>query len=445
MAPRSFISSAGDLADALGSRSPDNHEDGAVAPGDIAVGVIVGRAAEYFDFSVYGIASALVFPALFFPHQALLPAMLLSFGVLALGFLARPLGTIAGMAIQRAWGRTGKLIAALMLMGSATCAIALLPGTAKIGVAAVWLLMACRIAQGLGAGAAWDGLPSLLAIHAPPNRRGGYAMLAQLGAPVGFAMAAALFAVLSSRLSSQEFLDWGWRFPFFAAFSINVVALFARLQLVMGDDYSKAIRQSQLFPGRLSDLGRAQGVNVLLGAFAALASFALVHLVTIFPVSWIILRNPRAIDDLLWLQVVGSVLAAAGMVLSGWLADRIGRRRLLAYAAVGIGGFGVVAPWLLEGGRVGEYLYLLAGFALFGLSYGQSSGALANHFTQRARYLGAALSSDMGWLLGAAFAPVLTLWLSSVFGLAAISLYLLSGSVVTLAALHFGRRRHLPT
>ena len=414
-----------------------------MAPGDIAIGVIVGRAAEYFDFSVYGIASALVFPALFFPDQAQLPAMLLCFAILALGFLARPLGTIAGMAIQRAWGRAGKLIAALMLMGSATCAIALLPGTGKIGFAAVWLLMICRVAQGLGAGAAWDGLPSLLAIHAPPNRRGRYAMLAQLGAPVGFAMAAALFAVLISRLSPQEFLDWGWRFPFFAAFSINVVALFARLQLVMGDVYSEALRKSQLLPGRLSELGRVQGLNVLLGALAALASFALVHLVTIFPVSWVLLQDPRAIDDLLWLQVVGSVLAALGMVASGWLADRIGRRRLLSYAALAIGAFGVVAPWLLGGGRAGQYVYLLAGFALFGLSYGQSSGALANHFTQRARYLGSALSSDMGWLLGAAFAPVLTLWLSSVFGLIALSVYILSSTVATLAAIYVGRRLNL--
>ena len=429
-----------ELVQSLGARRADDHQDGAVSPGDIAVGVVIGRAAEYFDFSVYGIASVLAFPSWFFPRQDALTATLLAFGVLALGFIARPLGTLGGMAVQRRYGRAGKLIAALMLLGSATCAMALLPGTREIGPTAVGLLIACRIAQGLGAGAAWDGLPSLLALHAPADQRGRYAMVAQLGAPLGFALAAALFAVLTSRISPADFLDWGWRFPFFAAFGINVVALFARLQLVMGDAYSEALRRNQLLPSRLAELGPGQGLNVLLGALAALASFALVHLVTVFPLSWIQLQHPRAIEELLWMQAGSAVIAAAAMVASGWLADRIGRRRLLAAAAVAIGGFGLVAPWLLEGGQSGQNLYLLLGFALFGLSYGQSSGALANHFPPRTRYLGAALSADMAWLLGAAFAPIITLWCSNVFGLGALSVYLLSGMAATLLALHLGRR-----
>ncbi len=426
-------------ARARASAHHPQHQDGAVAPGDIAVGVIVGRASEYFEFFVYGIASVLVFPALFFPGYDGLHGTLMSFGVFALGFIARPVGTLAGMALQRAYGRAVKLIAALMLMGSATCAMALLPGTQTLGPVAPWLLALCRLAQGAAVGASWDGLPSLLALHAPPHRRGWYAMLGQLGGPLGFAFAAALYAVLSTRLSAEEFLDWGWRFPFFAAFGVNVVALFARLQLVMGDDYSNALRRNQLLPTGLSALGRSQQLNVLLGAFAALASFALVHLVTVFPLSWLHLSDPRAVDELLWLQAGGAVLAAVAMLGSGLLADRVGRRTLLGTAAVAIGLFGLVAPWLLGGGVAGQNLYFLLGFTLFGLSYGQAAGALANHFQPQARYVGAALSADMAWLFGAAFAPIVTLWLSSQFGLAALSGYLLSGMVGTLVALQWGR------
>jgi len=425
-------------ARATASARHPQHQDGAVAPGDIAVGVIVGRAAEYFEFFVYGIASVLVFPALFFPGYSRLEGTLLSFAVFALGFVARPFGTLAGMALERAHGRAVKLIVALMGLGSATCAMALLPGAAQIGMAGALLLAGCRMLQGLAVGASWDGLPSLLALHAPPHRRGWYAMLGQLGAPLGLALAAALYAVLSARLSEADLLDWGWRFPFFAAFGVNVVALFARLQLVMGDDYSQALRRQQLLPTRLAALGRPQQLNILLGAFAALASFALVHLVTVFPLSWIHLRDPRAVDELLWLQAGGAVLAAAAMLLSGTLADRIGRRTVLSVAAVAIGGFGLVAPWLLDGGVAGQNLYFLLGFALFGLSYGQAAGAMANHFQPAARYLGAALSADMAWLFGAAFAPIVTLWLSTHFGLAALSGYLLSGMVATLLALQWG-------
>lgn len=425
---------------AAASHNPD-HQDGAVTPGDIAVGVIVGRSAEYFEFFVYGIASVLVFPALFFPGYNQLEATLLSFAVFALGFLARPLGTLAGMALQRRQGRAAKLITALMLLGSATCAMALLPGTEQIGVTAVWLLAGCRIVQGLAVGASWDGLPSLLALHAPPHRRGFYAMLGQLGAPIGFAIAALLYAVISGQLTQADFLDWGWRFPFFVAFAINVVALFARLQLVLGDDYSNALHKNQLLPNGLSTMDHTQRFNVLLGAFAALASFALVHLVTVFPLSWLHLRDPRAADELLWLQAGGSVLAAIAMLGSAFVADRVGRRTLLGVAAVAIGMFGLVAPWLLDGGVGGQNLFFLLGFVLFGLSYGQAAGAMANHFQPASRYLGAALSADMAWLFGAAFAPMVTLWLSSQFGLAALSAYLLSGMVCTLLALHFGRRR----
>lgn len=415
------------------------HRDGAITPGDVAVGVIVGRASEYFDFFVYGIASVMVFPALFFPNETRLTGLLYSFLLLALAFVVRPLGTLLGMALQRAYGRGVKLTVALLLLGSATCTVSLLPGATQIGGMAVLLLMGCRIVQGLALGASWDGLPSLLAITAPPQRRGWFAMLGQLGAPVGFALAAGLYAYISNNVSPDDFLQWGWRYPFFAAFALNVVALFARLQLVLGDEYDQALRQSELVPCRTRELLPAHGPTIAIGALAALASFALVHLVTVFPLSWISLESPRALDDVLWLQVTGAFFAAVAMPLSGRLADRFGRRSTLGALAVAIGFYGLVAPWLLDGGRSGQNLYFILGFTLFGLSYGQAAGAVAANFPARQRYLGAALSTDLAWLLGAAFAPVVTLFLSSRFGLGALSLYLLSGMVATLLALRLNK------
>ncbi|MEK8050353.1 MFS transporter [Ideonella sp. DXS22W] len=411
------------------------HRDGAVTPDDIAVGVVVGRASEYFDFFVYGLASVLVFPALFFPGQPPLQALLASFTVFALAFIARPLGTLGGMAVQRRFGRGAKLTLAMFGLGTATCTMALLPGTAEWS-GAVMLLAACRLLQGLGIGASWDGLPSLLAMNAPAHRRGWYAMLGQIGAPVGFGLAAALYAYLWTHLSAEDFLGWGWRFPFFVAFALNVVALFARLQLVLDDDYADALRQNELEPCDLRELLQSGGGRTLLiGAFAALASFALVHLVTVFPLSWLSLSSPRELGELLWLQVAGALVAAAVMPLSGWLADRIGRRTTLGTLSVAIGMFGLVSPFLLDGGAAGQNLFFLLGFALFGLSYGQAAGAVASAFAARLRYLGAALSADLAWLVGAACAPVVVLYLSAHHGLGAVSLYLLSGMAGTLAAL----------
>lgn len=410
--------------------------DGAVTADDIAVGVVVGRASEYFDFFVYGLASVLVFPALFFPQLARLDALLASFTVFALAFVARPLGTLGGMAVQRRFGRGAKLTLAMLGLGTATCTMALLPGAASWG-GAVAALAACRLLQGLSLGAAWDGLPSLLAMNAPAHRRGWYAMLGQIGAPVGFGLAAALYAYLWSHVSAEDFLAWGWRFPFFVAFALNVVALFARLQLVLDDDYADALRRNELEPCDLRDLlqGDGGGRTLAVGAFAALASFALVHLVTVFPLSWLSLSSPRDLDELLWLQAGCALLAVLSMPLSGWLADRIGRRTTLGTLAVAIGAFGLVTPWLLDGGASGQNLFFLLGFVLFGLSYGQAAGAVASAFPARLRYLGAALSADLAWLFGAAGAPLLALYLSAHHGLGAVSLYLLSGMAGTLLAL----------
>lgn len=410
-----------------------------VAPGDIAVGVVIGRTSEYFDFFVYGIASAVVFPAVFFPDLPRLEGTLWAFAIFALAFIARPIGTVISMAVQRRWGRATKLTIALFLLGSATAGIAFLPPYARLGEVSVLLLAVFRVAQGLALGGSWDGLPSLLAMSAPADRRGWYAMIGQLGAPLGFVLAAGIFAYLYSNLSVTEFLDWGWRYPFFVAFAVNVVALFARLRLVVGQSYTRLLQERELQPVPVSHVMRDEGGNVLLGAFAALASFALFHLVTVFPLSWITLHADHAITEVLSVQVAGAFLAAGAIMLSGHLADRIGRRRLLGAMAVLIGAFSIVTPWLLGGESTGNNIFLLVGFVLLGLSYGQASGTVTSNFSSHYRYVGAALSTDLAWLLGAAFAPLVALGLSARFGLVAVSLYLLSGVLCTLGALRINR------
>ncbi|HEY1090120.1 MAG TPA: MFS transporter [Burkholderiaceae bacterium] len=417
------------------SDSADSGAHPQVSPGEIAVGVVIGRASEYFDFFVFGIACSLVFPSEFFPFLPRLDATLWSFVIFAFAFIARPVGTLLAMELQRRFSRETKLTAALFLLGTCTAGIAFLPGYDSLGAASIVLLALLRIGQGLALGGSWDGLPSLLALHAPPQKRGWYAMLGQLGAPLGFVMAASLFAFLVGNLDSADFLDWGWRYPFFVAFAVNVVALFARLQLVANEEFSGMLVQRELEPVRLSDMPRSQVANLFIGAFAALASFALFHLVTVFPLSWITLFTKVPVTEFLVIQIVGGFIAAAATVGSGLLADRLGRRNTLASLAICIAVFSGFTPVLLAGGKLGAYVFIILGFALLGLSYGQAAGAVTSNFETRFRYIGAALTSDLAWLIGAAFAPVVALGLSAQFGLAWVSVYLLSGAAGTLAAL----------
>lgn len=427
-----------------GAVTPGHHDSNSnVSPGEIAIGVVIGRASEYFDFFVYAIASVLVFPAVFFPFADPLTGTLYSFAIFSFAFIARPIGTVALMKVQEKFGRETKLTVALFMLGISTAGMAFLPSYASQGAAAIVLLAVMRIGQGLAFGGSWDGLPSLLALNAPENKRGWYAMLGQLGAPFGFVVAAGLFAYLLSSLSTQDFLTWGWRYPFYVAFAINVVALFARLRLVATNEYSRLLEERELQPVKVTEMVGSQGYNILVGALAALASYALFHVVTVFPLSWIALHSERSIPEFLVIQIFGAALAAGSVVLSGLIADQLGRRNTLGFLAILIALFSFFVPHMMDGGDNGQTAFILIGFILLGLSYGQAAGAVTANFKAKYRYMGAALTSDVAWLVGAGFAPLVALGLAAHFGLEYVSLYLLSGAVGSLAALSLNRALEL--
>ena len=416
--------------------------DHRVAPSEIAIGVIIGRAAEYFDFFVFAMASVVVFPKVFFPFAEPVTATLYSFAMFSLAFIARPIGTIIFTAVDRRHGRGVKLTIALFLLGFSTMAISFLPGYAQIGAWSLYLLGILRIGQGLALGGAWDGLASLLALNAPIGRRGFYAAIPQLGAPLGFMVAGVLFAYFMLNLSEADFLDWGWRYPFFCAFAVNVVALFSRLRLVATEEFSRLLERRRLEPSPIIPLIRNYAGVLLVGALIPLASFALFHLVTVFPISWITLFTQRSAGEFLMIQCSGAFICAGAVVASGLIADQIGRRMLLMISAGLIAVFAIcsiIAPLIVEENAIGQTIYVNAGFALLGLSYGQSSGAVTSQLDQRYRYTGAALTNDLAWLLGAGFAPLIVLFLSARYGLACVGLYLLSGAVTTLVALSLSR------
>jgi len=406
-----------------------------VSPGEIAIGVIIGRTSEFFDFFVYAIASVLVFPRFFFSFTDVKTGTLLSFAVFALAFIARPVGSVVFIAIDRAWGRSVKLTLALFLLGGSTAAFAFLPSYAEAGPVSIWLLALFRLGQGFAQGGSWDGLASLLALNAPRERRGWYAMIPQLGAPLGLMVASSLFAYALEVLPNADFLSWGWRFPFFVAFAINVVALFARLRLVESSEFLRLFESKDLQPQPALETLSTQWRTILIGAAAPIASFALFHMVTVFPLSWVTLNTSEPPVGFLFIEIGAAVIGLLAIIASGALADRLGRRMVLGGSAAAIAMFSLIAPILLGQGRGGEVVFMVVGFALLGVSFGQSSGAVASSFPTRHRYTGSALTSDIAWLAGAGFAPLIALSLADTLGLVASGTYLLSGSVVTLAAL----------
>ena len=412
-----------------------NARHGEIRPGEIAIGVIIGRTAEFFDFFVYAIASVLVFPQLIFPFVDALTGTLYSFAVFALAFIGRPIGTLLFTWIDQNHGRGVKLTIALFLLGGSTMAIALLPSYEQVGPIVIWLLALFRLSQGVALGGAWDGLPSLLQLNSPEARRGWYSMIPQLGAPLGLLVATALFAYFLALLKEPDFISWGWRYPFFVALAINVVALFARLRLVATPEFERLFKNRELQPSPPFATLFAEWRTILLGAFAPLASFALFHLVTVFPLSWVRLYEDVEPLRFLIIEAVGALVCVLAIIASGLIADRVGRRAVLGVSAILIGAYSGFAPQLLSAGQIGEVVYMFGGFVLLGLSFGQSTGVVNNNFPSVHRYTGAAIVSNSAWFIGAGFAPLVALFLASRLGLWSVGLYLLSGVICTLVAL----------
>ena len=241
-------------------------------------------------------------------------------------------------------------------------------------------------------------------------------------------------------LTPEDFLSWGWRYPFFVALAVNVVALFARLRLVATPEFQRLFESRDLQPSPPFETLFKAWRPIALGAFAPLASFALFHLVTVFPLSWVKLHSGPQTLRFLFVEMAAAIIGVLAIVASGLLADRVGRRAVLGVSAALIGAYSGFAPQLLGAGLFGEVIYMVAGFVLLGLAFGQSSGVVNDIFEPQYRYTGAAIVSNSAWFLGAGFAPLVALFLASHFGLWSVGLYLLSGVACTLGALLISRQ-----
>ncbi|MEO9781647.1 MAG: MFS transporter [Sedimentitalea sp.] len=413
-----------------------------VSVSDIVIGVVIGRTAEFFDFFVFAIASVLVFPKYMFPFASPVAGMLYAFLILALAFVARPVGTLIFTEVDRRYGRGTKLTAALFLLGTSTVAIAFIPGYEQEGWLSIASLCLFRMGQGAAFGGSWDGMSSLLAMNAPKDRRGRMALIPQLGAPLGLIMASGLYIYLTTSLTEEEFLIFGWRYPFFVVIGINIVALFARLRMVISDEFKTLFSETELSPGPPLTTVREEWWDIILGAFTPLATLALFHMVTVFPMGWIMLHAEQDLISFLFIEIIGAVCGVGAIVASGPIADKYGRVPFLSACAMAIAGFAVIFPAVLSMGFIGETLYVVFGFILLGLSFGQSSGFGASGFALKNRYTASNLTADLAWMFGAGFAPFVALALTESLGLWSAGAYLLSGAICTLVALNLFRRRH---
>jgi len=414
--------------------------DAATAPANsprrILFASLIGTTIEFFDFYIYATAAVLVFPALFFPTADATSATLESLATFALAFFARPVGSAIFGHFGDRVGRKATLVAALLTMGISTVTIGLLPTYASIGVAAPTLLALCRLGQGLGLGGEWGGAVLLATENAPPGKRAWYGMFPQLGAPVGFFLSTGMFLWLTRGIGEAAFFAWGWRLPFLGSAALVIVGLWMRLKLHETPDFARAMsRHERVRVPMLAVLG-GHPRALLAGTFAALATFVLFYLMTVFTLSWATAHLGYSREEFLLLQMLGVLLFAVTIPLSAKFADRYGARRAMVWSTWLILAFGVgFAPLFAAGNSLGVLVFLSLGLALMGLTYGPLGTALAQMFPTAVRYTGASLAFNMAGIFGASLAPYIATWLAATHGLAYVGYYLSLAAALTLLAL----------
>ncbi|HGY4721386.1 TPA: MFS transporter [Citrobacter amalonaticus] len=299
----------------------------------VASASAIGTAAEYYDFFAYGTAAVLFFGHLFFPSDDPLISTLAAFATYAVGFLARPLGGIVFGHIGDKVGRKKALVITILIVGLGTFCIGLLPTYEKIGVWAPVLLIFIRVLQGFGVGGEQAGAVLMTAEYAEPKRRGFFASWVQIGAPVGFLLPMALFALLNATLSPEAMMDYGWRIPFLLSLLLVIVGLFIRLRIDESPVFAQ-IRETKAEESRpLIEVIRDFPGIVVKGVCAKLIEACTFAMFTVIVLAYGKANNLDA-NILMETMIIAVVIEVLAIPMMGALCDKIGRKPVYIMGAL---------------------------------------------------------------------------------------------------------------
>ncbi len=378
-----------------------------VSSGRVALASFVGTAIEWYDFFLFGTASALVFGKLFFPSVNPTLGTLASFGTLAIGFVARPIGgAIFGHYGDRL-GRKAMLILTLLIMGVATLGVGLLPTYQQIGIWAPVLLLALRIFQSIGVGGEWGGGVLMAVEYAGKGRRGLFGGWQALGSPVGLGIGTVIFAAFSL-LPDDQFLAWGWRVPFLLSIVLVGVGLYIRLRIMESPAFSQVQASGERSRVPLTDMWRGYRRSLLLAMGARMAEGLTFNLYAIWVLDYV--SGELKLDKSIVLSavVIASAVAVAVIPAFAALSDRIGRRPVYMLGAGFSALFAFPFFWLVDTKvPVLIGLAMILGLALGTYVMGAVEGCFFSEmFDTPVRYSGASVSFQLSGVVASGPAPL---------------------------------------
>jgi MFS transporter, MHS family, shikimate and dehydroshikimate transport protein len=408
---------------------------------------VLGTSIEWYDFLIYGIAAALVFNKLFFPHLTPAVGTIAALGSYAVGFVARPLGGVICGHFGDRIGRKAMLSATVLIMGFGTFLIGCLPTYQQIGVAAPLLLIGLRLLQGIGVGGEWGGAVVMVLESAPQHRRGFYASLVQLGLPIGVLTSTVVFALVS-RLPETEFLLWGWRVPFLLSAILVGIGWYIRLRLPETQIFREVQARGEVSKVPLFDILRDYRRSFFIAFGLRISEIAYFTVATVFATSYVTTQLGMSRST-----VFNGILLAAAMelVTLPWfatLSDRYGRKPIYIAGCLISALLAWPMFWLLQS-RSPIVIALTISAALNlgqGIMFAPEAAWVCELFPSRLRYSGASLGFQLGAAASGGLTPILVAALLALTGTTSlISLYLVVLAAITfVAALAAPETAHRP-
>ena len=399
------------VSTAVDTPDPRGPDDTGKTPIKAVIAGWIGSFLEYYDFFIYGTAAALVFGKVFFPTADPTTATLLSLATYGVAYVARPVGSVFMGHLGDRHGRKRVLVLTVTLMGTATFLVGCLPSYRSIGLAAPILLVALRLLQGLAASGEQAGANSLSLEHAPEGRRSFYTSFTLAGTQAGLVVATALWLPISS-LPEGQLDSWGWRIPFWLSAIVTVAGLIIRSRLTEGPAFQRVEDEDEQSRLPLAPLLSEHWPNLLRVAFGGLAS-TVSTIVTVYALAFAV--KTVGLDDttMLWVVIAANLVALAAIPLWAYLADRIGRKPVFIFGALGSGVLMFAYLAAIAGGSY--VLIFVVGIAMSGLVYSAQNGVwpalYGEMFPTRVRLSGMAIGTQVGFALGG-LAPTVAVWIA---------------------------------
>ena len=396
----------------------------------------IGTAIEWYDFLLYSTVTGLVFAHLYFPQADPFVGTIEAFGVYTVGFIARPIGAAIFGHYGDRLGRKAALVVTLLLMGSATFLVAIVPGYQYIGIWGAVLLTVLRFVQGIGVGGEWGGSVLLAMEWAQSNRHRGFiTSWPQLGVPAGLFLAN--LAVLAfSRISGDQFLTWGWRVPFLLSIVLVALGLYIRLGIQETPVFARLVADRRIARQPVLEVIRRQPREIVLTALCRTAEQAPFYLFTSFVFTYgvDVLHLDR---NFILMAVLGAaILSFVAIPFSGHLSDRLGRKRVYMFGAALTGFYGFAYFRLLDTRM--PYLVAIAimlSLVPHDIMYGPQAALIAESFPGRLRYSGASLGYQLSSLIAGGPAPLIaTALLSRYRSATPLALFILACAIISLIA-----------